>query len=61
MDPTMFKRLVDILLYLTATRPGLASLGNTMEVVVDIVARKTRKGEKLFKITIFNLKMIFFK
>ena len=61
MDPTMFKRLVGILLYLIARRPGLASLGNTMEVVVDIVVRKTRKGEKLFKITIFNLKMIFFK
>ena len=61
MDPTVFKRLVRILLYLTARRPGLVSLGNTMEVVVDIVARKTRKGEKLFKITIFNLKMIFFK
>ena len=57
----MFKRIVDILLYLTATRLGLASLGNTMEVVVDIVARKTHKGEKLFKITIFNLKVIFFK
>ena len=61
MDPTIFKRLVGILLYLTTIIPGLASLGNTMEVVVDIVARKTRKGEKLFKITIFNLKMIFFK
>ena len=48
MDPTIFKRLVGILLYLTTTRLGLASLGNTMEVVVDIVVRKTRKGEKLF-------------
>ena len=43
MDPTIFKRLVGILLYLTTTRLGLASLGNTMEVVVDIVATERRE------------------